>query len=77
MDITQVMRPTALMKPLVDVVPRIKIAAQHSLILVSYQVFDDFSCTRVMVLVVAHGWGTHTPDVSVDPILSPAGFIGL
>jgi len=30
-----------------------------------------------MVFVVAHSWGTHTPNVAIDAIFSPARLIGL
>ena len=65
------------MQPLMDVVSGIKVAAQHALEILADQPFDDFPRAGVMVLVIAYRWRTHTPDISVETIFSPARLIGL
>ena len=60
-----------------DVVTPVEITSQHSLVVFANQVFDHFSCSGVMIFIIPHGWGVHTPDIAVDPIFSPAGLIGL
>lgn len=65
------------MQALMDIVARVKIAAQHALELVADHLFDHFSRTGVMVFIVAHGGRTHAPDRAVRAIFAPARFIGL
>src|SRR6266513_2485238 len=67
----------SLMQALMDVVPGVKIAAQHSFKVVADQVVDHFPRTRVMVLVIAHRRRADTPDISVEAIFSPTCLIGL
>src|SRR5271157_6237582 len=65
------------MQTLMDVVSSIKIAAQHPLEVLPDQLLDDFSSPRMVVFVIADARGRDAPDVAVDAIFSPAGFIGL
>src|SRR5258708_40085098 len=65
------------MEALINVVPCIEVASQHALEGLPKQLFDHFSSTGVMILVISHGWGTHTPDISIEAIFSPSRFIGL
>src|SRR5881275_2216555 len=65
------------MQALVDVVSRIKIAAQHPAEVLPDQLLDDFSSPRMVVFVIAETRGRDAPDVAVDTIFSPAGFISL
>src|ERR1017187_2659668 len=65
------------METLMDVVPSIEIASEYSLVVCTNQVFDDCSCAGVMIFIIPDRWGTHTPDVAVDPIFSPPGLICL
>src|SRR6266487_2030453 len=60
-----------------DVVGRIKIAAQHALIRLSHQGFDHVTASRVVVLIITDRWGTHGPDVAILAVFSPSGFVGL
>src|SRR5581483_6791031 len=76
-DIAQEMHPTALMQALMDVVARVKVAAQHARELLADQAFDHFPCPRVMIFVVSALWGADAPDVAILAIFSPARFIGL
>src|SRR5690348_15613477 len=77
MNISQEMDPTALVQPLMTVVSCVEIAAQSPLEVFPNQRFDHFSRPRAVVLVEADGWGVHTPDVAIEAIFSPSGFIGL
>src|SRR5438270_6790874 len=65
------------MQTLMDVVSRIKIAAQHPLDVLPDQLLDDFSSPPMVVFVIADTRGRDAPDVAVAAIFSPAGFIGL
>ena len=47
------MDPTTLMQTLMDMVCRIKIAAQHPIVVLSDQLLDDFSRPRMVVFVIA------------------------
>src|SRR6266480_487306 len=60
-----------------DVVGRIKIAAQHAFIRLSNQGFDHVTASRVVVLIITDRWGTHGPDVAILAVFSPSGFVGL
>jgi hypothetical protein len=71
------MDPASLMKTLMDVVPGIKIATQHALEILPDQLLDDFSGPRMMVFVIADGGSGDAPDIAVDAIFSPSGFICL
>src|SRR2546421_3519607 len=71
------MHPAPLMQPLMDVVPGVKVTAQHSAEIFANQLFDHFSCTRMMVLVVAKCGSTDGPDVAIAAIFSPPRLIGL
>jgi hypothetical protein len=72
-DITQEMGPT----PLMDVGPGRKVVAQHALEIVADQSFDDFPRAGVMGLVITDRWRMNAPDLPIEPIFSPARFIGL
>src|SRR6266699_4792960 len=76
-NIAQQMHPTALMQALMYSVSSAKIAAQHALELFAHQAFDHFPRARVMILVIAHRWRAHAPNVSMLAIFSPACFICL
>src|SRR5260221_6583683 len=77
MPIAQEMHPTALMQPLMHIVGGVEVRAQHSLEVTAQQRLDHLVPSRVMILVIAHRWGTRTPDVAVLAVFSPAGLIGL
>ncbi|HEU5380850.1 MAG TPA: hypothetical protein VFV38_35960 [Ktedonobacteraceae bacterium] len=66
-----------MMKTLINVVPCIEVASQHALEGFPKQLFDHFSGTGVMILVISHSWGTHTPERSIEAIFSPSRFISL
>src|SRR5437868_10683595 len=65
------------METLMDIVCGIKIAAQHALEVLPDQLLDDFSGPRMMVFVIANGGRGDAPDIAVDAIFSPSGFICL
>src|SRR5437588_3419487 len=71
------MDPTALMQSLMDVVAGIEVTAQDSTEVLSDQVLDHFSRSRVMVLIVANAGSGDAPDVAVGTIFSPSRLIGL
>src|SRR5205807_10089432 len=77
MPIAQEMHPTALMQSLIDIVGGVEVTAQHSLKALAQQLLDHLTASGVMVLVVADGAGTHTPDGAVLAIFSPPRLIGL
>ena len=60
-----------------DVVAGIEVTAQDSTEVLSDQVLDHFSRSRVMVLIVAHRRRTDTPDEAILAIFSPPCLIGL
>ncbi len=76
-DVAQEMNPTALMPALVTVVAGVNIAAHDAGELVADQAVDHFPSAGVMLLVVAHRWSAHAPDISIEAIFSPSRFIGL
>src|SRR5512135_503779 len=65
------------METLMDVVPSIKIAAEHTLEVLPNQLLDDFSAPRMVVFIITNGGSRGAPDVAVDPIFSPPRFIRL
>src|SRR5436309_1896644 len=65
------------MQTLMDIVPGIKIAPQHPLEILSDQLLDHFASPRMVVFVIPDRRSRDTPDVAVEAIFSPAGFIGL
>src|SRR2546426_4967951 len=65
------------MQPLMDVVSGVKVTAQHSLVVLTNQLFDDFACAGVMVFIIANCGSIHTPDRAVDPVFSPSGLVRL
>src|SRR5712691_12315592 len=71
------MHPAPLMQTLMDVVGGVKITAQHALEVLAQHQLDDFPAARVVILIVAYCWGTHTPDVAVLAVFSPARVIRL
>src|SRR5215472_5923557 len=71
------MHPAALMQALMDVVASIEVTAEHAVVVRADQLFDHFSSTRMMVLVIANARGIHRPDVAIDAIFSPPRFISL
>src|SRR6266516_5740314 len=71
------MYPAPLMQTLMDVVPGVKVTAQHAAEIFANQLFDHFSCTRMLVLVVAKCGSTDCPDVAIAAIFSPPRLIGL
>src|SRR5260370_37390124 len=70
-NIAQEMDPTPLMQALMDVVPSVKIAAQHALELVADQGVDHFPPARGMILSIANRWLPQAPNVSIAAISSP------
>src|SRR5436309_753176 len=77
MHIAQEMHPTALMQPLMDVVPGVKVAPQDAAEVLADQLFDDFPSPRMMVLVVANAGSTDCPDVAIEALFSPPRLIRL
>ncbi len=77
MPIAQQMHPAALMQALIAIVGGIEVAAQHTLEAFPQQLLDHLTASGMMVLIVADGAGTHTPDVAILAIFSPPRFIGL
>src|SRR5689334_2369243 len=71
------MHPTALMQSRIHIVGGVEVRAQYALEVFAQQVLNYFTSPRVVVLVVAHLRRTHTPDIAVLAILSPACLIGL
>src|SRR5260370_31474255 len=71
------MHPAALMQALMDVVAAIEVTAEHAIVVLADQLFDHFSSTRMMVLVIANARGIHRPDVAIDALFSPPRFISL
>jgi hypothetical protein len=63
------------METLMDVVPGIKIAAQHALEVLPNQLFDHFSAARMVVFVIPDARSRDAPDVAVDAVFSPPRFI--
>src|SRR5947209_26227 len=60
-----------------DVVARIKIAAEHTVEVLTDQLLDHFTSTRMMVLVIANAGSGDAPDVAISAIFSPSCFICL
>lgn len=71
------MDPTALMQSLMDVVACIKVTAEHAAEVLADQLFDYFTPTRMMILILVDAGGTHRPDVAIAAIFSPPRLIGL
>src|SRR6266536_2160075 len=71
------MHPTALVQTLMDVISAVEITAEHSLKVLPDQSFDHLSPARMMVLVIADTRRRDAPDVAVEPIFPPSGFICL
>src|SRR5437868_4965771 len=65
------------MQALMDVVGGIKVTAEYAAIVLSDQALDDFSATRMMILIIADAGRTHTPDVAIAAIFAPARLISL
>jgi hypothetical protein len=65
------------MQSLMDIVTSIKVTAEHSPVVIADEGFDDFPSTRMMILVIANGWGARRPDVAILPIFSPPRLIHL
>ena len=65
------------MQSLMDVVAGIKVTAEHTPKVIPDQARDDFSCPRVMVLIIADAGSGDTPDVAIGAIFSPPRLIGL
>ncbi len=65
------------MQTLMDVVPGIKITAQHALEVLPDQLFDHLSAPRMVIFILPDGRCGGAPDIPVSAIFSPAGFIRL
>src|ERR1700693_4162017 len=65
------------MQTLMDVVPRVEIAAQHALKLLPDQVLDHFSPPRMMVFVIPDRRSGDAPHVYGEAVFSPTRFICL
>src|SRR5260370_42301224 len=65
------------METLMDIVSGIKIAAQHALEVLPDQLLDHLSAPRMVIFIIPDCRCGDAPDISVDAIFSPAGFIRL
>ncbi len=60
-----------------DGVARIKIAAEHTVEVLTDHLLDHFPSTRMMVLVIANAGSGDAPDGAIRAIFSPSCFICL
>src|SRR5260370_40314947 len=65
------------METLMDIVSGIKIAAQHALEVLPDQLLDHLSAPRMVIFIIPDCRCGDAPDISVDAIFSPDGFIRL
>ncbi|HEY6407333.1 MAG TPA: hypothetical protein VIY29_07695, partial [Ktedonobacteraceae bacterium] len=58
-----------------DIVSPVEITAQHAREVLSDQLLDHFPTPRMMVFVIADRGSGDAPDVAVEAVFSPSGFI--
>src|SRR6266516_3963677 len=71
------MHPAPLVQALMGIVACVEVTAEHATEVLANHGFDHRPAAAVVVLVIAHGWDTSRPDVTILSIFSPSRFIHL